>query len=294
MKAQLRKIHPSFGSSFSIRKYDQEDSFMESVWHFHSEYELLYISGGSGTRHIMNHISDYEGGELLFLGPDIPHFAFTKTYESKHIKIAVQMKEDFLGNMFLTNPELGEIKKLFMRSKNGIAFKGIFRHKIGSELNRLAQEEPFDKLMGLLKVLQKLATTDQYESLNVKGFTMEVKTQDEGRINHIFEYVQTYFQENISLDDISSEVNLTPPAFCRFFKRMTHLTFTEFLNEYRIAHACKLLQQEDMLIVDIADNCGFQTLSHFNKKFLKITGLTPSHFKENKPVVKMLAAQIEL
>ncbi len=294
MKAQLRKIHPAFGSSFSVRKYDQKDSFTESVWHFHSEYELIYISGGSGTRHIMSHISDYEEGELLFLGPDIPHFAFTKVFDSQHVKIVVQMKEDFLGNRFLDNPEMENIKKLFLRSKNGIAFKGKFRHLIGVELLRLENKSPFEKLIGLLNILEELAITPEYESLNVKGFTMELKTQDEGRMNQIFHYVQDNFTESITLEEISKEVNLTVPSFCRFFKRMSHLTFIQFLNEYRIAHACKLLQQEDMLITDISASCGFQTLSHFNRQFLKITGYTPSHFKENKPIVKMLSNQVVL
>ena len=289
MKAQLRKIHPTFGSSFSIRKYDAGEAFTESVWHFHSEYELIYLSGGKGTRHIMNHISHYEDGELMFLGPDIPHFAFVQTSEEQHLKISVQMREDFIGNMFETNPELEDIKNLFFRSKNGIVFRGPIRHQIGKELSELAEEEPFKKLIGLLNILQTLATTDQFESLNVKGFTLEVKAQDEGRMNRVYEYVQENFQEIITLEQVAHEVSLTVPAFCRFFKRMTHITFTQFLNEYRITCACKLLLQEDMLIVDIADHCGYQTLSHFNKQFLKITGHTPSDFKKNKPTIKLLS-----
>ena len=289
MKAQLRKIHPTFGSSFSIRKYDAGEAFTESVWHFHSEYELIYLSGGKGTRHVMNHISHYEDGELMFLGPDIPHFAFVQTSEERHLKISVQMREDFIGNMFETNPELEDIKNLFLRSKNGIVFRGPLRHQIGKELRELSEDEPFNKLIGLLNILQTLAKTEQFESLNVKGFTLEVKAQDEGRMNRIYEYVQENFQEIITLEDVANEVSLTVPAFCRFFKRMTHITFTQFLNEYRITCACKLLLQEDMLIVDIADHCGYQTLSHFNKQFLKITGYTPSDFKKNKPVIKLLS-----
>ena len=292
MKAQLRRTQPSFGSSFSIRKYERHEAFTESMWHFHSEYELLYLSDGRGTRHVMNHISHYSNGELILLGPDIPHFAFNQKREDDHIKIVVQMKHDFLGERFLTSPELEDIRKLLERSKNGIVFNGELRHQIGHKLMNLIDKSPFEKLIGVLKVLQELATSEDYESLNVKGFLMEVKVQDESRMNQIFAFVQDNFTENISLETIAKEINLTVPAFCRFFKRMTHMTFTQFLNEYRISHACKLLQNKDMLVLDVAENCGFQTLSHFNKQFLKITGHTPSNFKENKPVVKLLSDEI--
>ncbi len=292
MKAQLRRTQPTFGSSFSIRKYEALEAFTESMWHFHSEYELLYLSDGRGTRHVMNHISHYSNGELILLGPDIPHFAFNQKREDDHVKCVVQMKHDFLGERFLTSPELEDIRKLLERSKNGIVFKGGLRHEIGKKLLNLVEKSPFQKLIGLLEILQQLAVTEAYDSLNVKGFLMEVKVQDESRMNQIFSYVQANFTENISLDAIANEINLTVPAFCRFFKRMTHMTFTQFLNEYRISQACKLLQKKDMLVLDVAESCGFQTLSHFNKQFLKITGHTPSNFKENKPVVKLLSNEV--
>ena len=281
MKAQLRKVPVEYGTSFGLKLHKPHDLFTESVWHFHSEYELIYISNGKGQRHIGNHISEYENGELIFIGPRIPHYGFIQHQEFEPKKVVVQMKEDFLGETFMSAPEMHNIKKLFERSENGISFKGSVKHEVGEQLLNLEQFEGFEKLIQLLKILNILATSEEYHLLKAESLVFEVMSQDVARMELILKYIRANYTETITLENISNEVNMTVPSFCRFFKKLTHQTFTQFVNEFRVFKACRLLQSKDLLITDVANTVGFKNLSHFNKQFLLVTGLRPSEFKKD-------------
>lgn len=288
MKALLEKIEPSFGSSFAFRKFHNQFLFKDPVWHFHPEYEIVYVSNGQGKRHIGNHISYYKNGDLIFLGPNLPHFGFTIDTPAGHTEAVVQMRPDFLGEQFILKPEMQDIKRLLERSHSGLSFYGQTCHRVGRHLLELCEASPFEKLHGLLHVLNQLALSDEYEDLHANGFTVEVMVEDEERIQRVYKHVQTHYREEITLETVAREANLSIPAFCRFFKKLTNQTFTNFVNEFRVANACKLLQESDRLISDICLECGFQNLAHFNKQFRRITGKTPTGFKrEARPVIHL-------
>ena len=280
MKAQLERIEPGFGSSFTLRKFTRNEN-SDTQWHFHPEYEIVHISKGRGKRHIGNHISYFDDGDLIFLGPDLPHFGFSEEIREEHQEIVLQMKEDFLGDQFLDRPEMNEIKKLFERSRQGISFHAEVKNRIGSKLSVLFGLPAFDRLLALLDILHDLAQTKSYDLLGAKGFPLEVDAQQFERIQTIYEYVGANYREQIALDKVSKEVNMTVPAFCRYLKKWTGKTFTQFVNEFRVAHACQLLADEHRSIAEVSFESGFNNLSHFNKQFRKISGTTPREFRKN-------------
>ncbi len=279
MKAALEKIEPVFGNSFTIRKFT--DSNQKPFWHFHPEYEIVYISNGRGKRHIGDHISFYEDGDLIFLGPNLPHFAFTEELLEAHVEIVVQMKADFLGRDFLDKPEMQQIRQAFERSEQGLIFHGVTKKRIGERLVRMVDMNNFDRLLELLSVLQEIATSKEYNILNVSNYAMEVSAQDHDRMETVYNYVQENFQADVSLDEVSKRVSMTVPAFCRYFKKLTRKTFTEFVNEIRIAHACRLLGDEHLSIAAVSFESGFNNLSHFNKQFKNITGVSPREYRKS-------------
>lgn len=279
-KALLEKIAPVFGSSFTIRKFTNPETCKTPHWHFHPEYEIVYISNGQGKRHIGNHISHYENGDLIFLGPNLPHFGFCDQFMEEHTEIVIQMKEDFLGKDFFQAPEMTIIKQLFERSKQGLIFAPIVKEEIGKHLLDMPEMDSFDRLLVLLKVLKILAQTEAYTSLNASGLSLEVQSQDHYRINTIYQYVENRFKTEIGLADMAKKVNMTVPAFCRYFKKLTGKTFTHFVNEFRIAHACKLLSQGVLPISEVCYESGFNNFSHFNKQFKLITGSSPSKYRK--------------
>jgi len=288
MKAALEKIEPGFGSSFLVRKWNGHAATSKPKWHFHPEYEIVFVSNGSGKRHIGNHISYYKGGDLILLGPNLPHFGFVDHIKEEHVEVVVQMKSDFLGEQFWTKPEMIAIQQLFDKSRRGLSFSGSIKKEIGERLVALTEiDNNFEKLIELLKILQDLAKSDEYEMLNVGGFSLEVNTQDHQRMRTIYSYTSENFQRQIPLSEIASLVNMTVPAFCRYFRKLTHKTFTKFVNEYRVAHACKLLSEDHLSISEVCFESGFNNFSHFNKQFKELTGKSPSAYrKEQRKLVE--------
>jgi len=286
MKPLLEKINPGFGNSFTLRSFIQSPEKEGPHWHFHPEYEIVYISNGKGKRHIANHISYYSEGDLIFLGPNLPHFGFTEEMASEDIEIVVQMEDGFLGATFFSLPEMSLIHQLFERSKKGIIFKGETRKKVGELLISLLDVDGFNKLMGLLNVLQLMATSEEYELLQVEGFSLEVNAQHLSRMESIYKYVDQNIGNEIHLETAAEKVNLSVPAFCRYFKKLTGKTFSHFVNEVRIAQAASMLKEEHLSISDVSFACGFNNLSYFNKQFREITGFNPKAYRAaNKKLI---------
>ncbi|MBK6266651.1 helix-turn-helix domain-containing protein [Marivirga sp. S37H4] len=286
-KPTLEQIEPSFGSSLLISKFEESNPNKDPFWHFHPEIELVYVEGGNGKRHIGNHISYYQDGDLMLIGANLPHYGFTDRLTGNKSEIIIQMKEDFLGETFLGLPEIQSIKELIENAKLGIVFTGNTKREIGSQLEQLLSLPAFERLISLITILKKLAHSKEYHLLNPEVVSIEAKAVDQHRINIIYDYVKKYFQRNITLEEIAAEASMTVPAFCRYFKRISNKTFTHFVNEHRIVHASKLLSEGNLNITDICYACGFNNISHFNRQFKDITGKSPSDYrKELKKVMR--------
>ena len=284
IKPALERISPNFGSSLVIKKFSEPCDNRLPEWHFHPELELVYVNGGSGKRHIGNHISYFGNGELVFIGSNLPHYGFTDRLTGNRSETVIQMKPDFLGDSFFEVPEMKDILNLINRAKMGIAFSGSTLEMVGREIEELADMDPFTRLLDLLKVLQHLAISQEYTILNAQGLVLEINIQDNNKINKVYDYVRENFTRVISLEEIADLVSMTEPAFCRYFKRLSGKTFTRFVNEYRLVHASKLLAEQPYSITEICYRSGFNNFSHFNKKFKEFTGKSPSgyrkHFKQ--------------
>ena len=94
----------------------------------------------------------------------------------------------------------------------------------------------------------------------------------------VHDYVLNHFPEELSLETVADLAGMTAPAFCRYFKARANKTFSEFVSEVRIGHACKLLMNTPLSITQVSYESGFRTLSNFNRQFKDITGLTPSGY----------------
>lgn len=286
IKPQLEQIAPTFGSSFVVRNFDSRCKNDEPYWHFHPEMEMVYVKGGSGKRHIGNHLSYFHNGDLVFLGANLPHLGFTDRLTGNQSEVVVQLRSDFLGANFWEIPEMQPIQQLFERSKMGIVFKNESKEILGKRLEGLPQLNHFDRLLELLAILKLMAEATDYELLNVQDYAIEVNQQENERISQVYHFVREHFQRTISLEEIAATVNMTVPAFCRYFKKQSGKTFTQFVNEFRIVHACKLLSESSISITEVAFESGFSNFSHFNKVFRKITGKNPSAYrKEFKQII---------
>ncbi len=281
MKATFEKIPAVFGSSFSIRKYNDPNRNKAPFWHYHPEIEMVYIKGGGGKRHIGNHMSYFNKGDLIFIGSNVPHSGFTDTLTGHDCEVVVQMLPDFLGKSFFGKPEMQAINQLFERSRLGLSFYGKTKDEIGKRLEVLNEKDHFDRLIEFLSILHALAISDEYEILNASDFGFEVQAQDNERIREIYKYIRENFQDSIPLETVAKIASMTVPAFCRYFKKLSGKPFTKFVNEYRVVHACKLLSEGESSISEICFESGFKNVSNFNKFFKQITTKSPSEYRKD-------------
>jgi YesN/AraC family two-component response regulator len=283
----LEIIEPSFGSSFSLTQYVDNDNSSAHFWHYHPEIELVYVNGGSGKRQVGSHISYYTSGSLILIGSNLPHCGFTDEKTGNTKETVIQMKPDFLGNDFFGIAEMKNINHLFNRAKAGLVFIGETKKRIGSKLELIENQLPFERLLTLLSILKELEEATEFKVLNAEGFSIDLQMQDNDKINTIFNYVKDHFQEQITLEEVADLVSMTVPSLCRYFKKITKKTFTKFVNEYRLVHASKLLAEKPISITEICFESGFNNFSYFNKTFQEFTGKTASQYrKEHHSVLK--------
>jgi len=280
LKPSLKKVEPEFGSSFVLRDFSDSMSPQKPFWHYHPEVELVYIEAGKGKRHIGNHISYFSEGDLIMIGPNLPHYGFSSRLSGDKSEVVLQINESCFGQGFLDMVETSSINNLFEKSKLGISFSGETKIEVGERLKSMFYMTSFEKLLELIKIFHQMSLSDEYELLNATGTSLQVRGDDNHRIDVIYDFVRTNFESKISVDQVAEQVNMSTPAFCRFFKKTTAKTFIQFLNEYRIAHACKLISEESISIAEIAFDCGFQNLSNFNRAFKKVTAKSPSAYRQ--------------
>lgn len=278
----LKPVLPNQGSSFSVRYFDEPSPKPNGrFWHFHPEIEMVYVSGGSGKRHIGNHLSYFRGGELVLIGSNLPHSGFSDRLYTNQKEIVVQFRPDFLGPDFFKAKEMESITKLLESSKLGLAFPEKAQREIGKQIIDLLSLPPFKRVISLLEILSYLASVEEVEVLNAEQLGMNVQMQDNDRIQVIFKHVKSNFQRVITLQEMAEMVNLTEPSFSRYFKNTTGRTFTEFVNHYRLVHASKLLSENVFTIGQIAVECGFSNFSHFNNLFQREYGQTAKEYRKN-------------
>jgi len=281
----LEVISNSYGSSFTYTKHAEKTNSKAHLWHYHPEIELVYINGGAGKRQIGSHVSYYTNGSLMLIGANLPHCGFTNELTGNINETVIHIKPEFLGSEFFGAPEMRRVQNVLTQSKGGIAFGGKTKKQIGDKIEKMESQLPFERLLTLLSILDELEASEEYTVLNADGFSLELNTQDNDRMKMIFSFVKDNFQESIAIDEVSSLVSMTTPSFCRYFKKVSNKTFTEFVNEYRLVHASKLLAEKPISINEVCYESGFNNFSHFSKSFKQYTGVSASQYRQEHKII---------
>ncbi|GAB4023148.1 AraC family transcriptional regulator [Spirosoma koreense] len=283
MKNALRKDLEPVGSSFTVKEL--VEPHFDPNWHFHPHYQLFLVEKGTGTRFIGDSIRPFAPGDLVFLGPNLPHlWRSDKAYFDKPSELitkgtVIYFTEDFLGTSFLEKQEMAPLRHLLAHARQGLEWTGYTRKRTETALKDLAsQPVGFERVISLLTLLNNLSHATDYQYLTSPGYTNTVKPNETDRMQLVHDYVLGHFPNDLSLETVADLAGMTPPAFCRYFKTRANKTFSEFVSEVRIGHACKLLIDGKLNITQISFESGFRTLSNFNRQFKDITGQTPSGY----------------
>jgi AraC-like DNA-binding protein len=288
MKAQFQKILINEGISFIAKEL--ELPHFDNEYHYHPEYELKYVIQSKGKRFVGDNVENFQEGDLVLLGPNIPHYWNNDPiyYERDDLKVSaylVMFSENFLGDEFFSLPEMMPIKQLLTKAKGGIFFPHVDKNCIPIKLKELIASNGPLRIMKMLDILLELANA-KIRPLLTETFVAELQLINfsDGslrRLKKVHEYVNANFNNKILIRDVAELANLTSHSFCKYFKKTTKKTFMTFLSELRVCHAKKLLIENEQTISDICYASGFSNLSNFNRKFKAINKMTPKEFRNH-------------
>lgn len=277
MKAKLEDIPSNKGNS-SFYAYRLQVPFFEFKWHYHPEYELTYIIKGSGYRIVGNTYAYFAAGDLVLLGSNLPHTWSSKAQENSISEaIVIQFSKEFMAS-FLTLNESKSINVMLSNSGRGITFSTD--EALQSKIIAVTDTAGMDRVLKLMALLDELSQKPM-QCITPNAFHTIVSKKSEVRINKVCLFIQNNFYKKIALKEVADLIYLTESNFCKFFKKATGKTYSDYINEIRINEVCRLLVQSEKTINQIAFECGFETLSYFNRVFIIKKGRTPSSYRKD-------------
>ena len=255
-------------------------------WHFHSEFEIVYILKSSGKRFVADSIEPFGEGDVTLMGSNLPHFWKNENTnspaneDSRVNAIVVQFHKDFFREEINTYPEFHRISELLKKASRGVHFPAPGNEKIEKMLKRLLKLNGLERMLYFIKLMDTMARATNHRILASKAYQLEEHKELNSRLDKIMHFINTNYQRKISQEEIASRIGMTTVAFCRYFKEKTGKGFIFFVNEMRVGYACKLLIENHLSVTQICFECGFNNLSNFNRTFKNLTSFTPGEYRQ--------------
>jgi len=247
------------------------------------EIQLTVIKESHGTLIAGDYVGPFHAGDVFVIGGNQPHvFRNEENFfkkRSRALAITIFFDETTLGENFWQLEEMKSLQQFLKNSSGGFRITGKKKKLLAEKINSIATVAGIDRLIIFLEILKELSSRKEMQPLSKPIIQRNIKTYDGSRLNKVIEFTFKEFQRTITLKEVSTLANLTPEAFCKYFKTRTRKTYINFLNEIRINHACRLLT-EDRTIADICYDSGFTNLSNFNRIFKKIRQVSPNEWRK--------------
>ncbi|WP_419999979.1 AraC family transcriptional regulator [Streptomyces boninensis] len=276
MKPRFEQPGVPDGTTFScfIRR---QESF-DFAWHFHREYELTLITEGSGTRYVGTTVERYEPGDLVLLGPDLPHTFASEPYEGMAEAAVAQFRHDFLGPDFFGLPQFRPLAGLLAHSVRGLHF-GRVSGEVARLLADLPRLPPAAQTVALLTALQHLTSDATATAITGPGYAPAPSPAVRERIDAVCRHLRQTHTQPVDQTAVAALVHMSPTSFSRFFRRAMGRTLTDYVNQLRIETACTLLTDTALPVTEVATRSGYQNLSNFNRRFKELKGLRPTQYR---------------
>ena len=277
----LEKITAVSGQLFVLRRF-QLPCF-PFHWHYHPEVELTLIRKGKGLRYIGHSVESYEEGDICLLEGNLPHSWSSARKDGRVVSTVIQFLPETAGRDFWSLREMRSVAHLLEKSRGGYSIHGPVRQRIVKWMEMLEQLPLTSprRVSVFIEMLGDLATGRGLRPLHPGG--PPAVGPRPGRSQALLQTVLRYVENNSAREIIHQEVarlaRLSPPAFCRFFKRQMGKTFSDHVNDVRLARACAELTDTDREIIGIAYLCGYNNLSHFNRRFRASFKCTPREYR---------------
>jgi AraC-like DNA-binding protein len=288
LKAEFELVPKTEQCSLAVREFKLPA--FASPWHFHPELELTYIVQSEGKRFVGDRIAPFGPGDLVLLGPNLPHFWHNAPTPSPQLpahSVVIQFRRECFGADFFSLPELAGAHRLLNAAARGLQFTGKTCDAVAEIMMQMLQWTGLERLIGLLTIFRLLTKAEAPRALSSAGFVPCLDERAGERINRAYQHVFTHLAEPMDYQVIAREAGMSLSAFCHYFKRVTGRTLSAFVTEFRVGHARKLLIETPQSVAEVAYASGFETLSNFNRQFRQLTGMNPRQYRnqfQNRPL----------
>jgi AraC-like DNA-binding protein len=285
MAIMHEQIHFPAGSSIILRR--KHAAHFTFPYHYHGVYELVYVIEGYGTRYMGDNIEAFSSGDMVLVGPNLPHcWESDKKFYTNDPNLIVraiilQLPGNFFDNHFTKYPEFNGIMSIIHHAERGLRIENTARDMVAKRLEDMFQLNNFQRIIELLSVLNYISEQKHYRILAGTSFNTVNNQNSSGKLNKVIDYIYKNYNKSIRLEEIAGIADLSTSGFCVWFKKNTSKRFSDYLNEIRVAHCCSMLKDKSDIftIAQIGYDSGFENLSNFNRIFKRVTGLTPSEYK---------------
>lgn len=271
---------------FRNQQFLQSPYYSQPVFHAHPELELVMILEGYGTRIIGDTVEPFEAGDMIFIGPNVPHVwlsdeAFYKENSSLHSRLIVTyFNPEKFKEVFDSVKEFNTINEVIRQASRGIKILGETRNRIADKLIELTDKTGFEKVEGLLQIMHLISISEE-RSYVINKQTEAINPPYSDRLIAVIRYIKENLQNPISLKQVADIAFMTEQSFCRFFRNRVKKSFSQYLLDQRISYACTLLIQTDKSISEISGLCGYKSSSHFCKVFKDQISQSPYQYKRS-------------
>lgn len=261
-----------------------QDDLEKSVWHYHNHYEISFITEGAGKRIVADSIEEFQPGDLVFLGRSLPHVWIAdkeqRVWTNRTLEMVyLQFDSNVLSQPMLVLPEFKNIQHAISLSERGIQIVGDTLNEVSELLLQMPYLNIFDRMLFLYKILDLIGRSSSLAQLASLDYIKTRFSTNNKRIAVIHEYMMKNYKEDLNLKKIADLVNLAETSLCRFFKENMGLTLFAYLNKIKTEFACQLLMDMDLSILEVCLDSGFNNVSHFNKQFKRMVGMTPKEYR---------------
>ncbi len=283
MTALLEKLIEKKDESFSIGIF--QDNLEKSTWHYHNNFEISFITEGSGKRIVADSIEEFQPGDLAFIGPNLPHVWLadkeTQMLSRRTLEmVSLQFTMSILPSQLIILPEFSNVKRALDLSARGIQIVGDTLNKVSEIMLQLPFLKSFERMLHFLMLMDIIGRSETNIQLGSKEYFKRRFTTGNKRIATIHDYLMNHYRDEVDLKRLADLVSMAEGSLCRFFKMNVGLTIFEYLNKIKTDFACKLLMYQDLSMTEVCFDSGFNNVSHFNKQFKKITGVPPTEYRK--------------
>ena len=280
MKPDLELVQVRSDQSFKVWSHGYP--YKTVRWHFHPEYELHLITATEGTRYVGDHIGAFAKGDLVMVGPNLPHNWISSVAPDETIDercLVLQFTEEFITGCMANFPEFRDLDSMLKDASRGIRFNSALAEQIEPLMRDMLLAEGVRRISMFFELLDILTHDKARVVLTSTGFRFDPSAYMSDSMNVVLRHLGSNFTRELTEADLAKLGGQSISAFSRSFRKHTGVTFVQYVNALRIELACQHLTQDDLTITEICFEVGYNNVSNFNRQFLGIKAMPPSKFR---------------